>query len=185
MNLWWLITSSGQCRYSEIKQRGCIPLGWKELGSVDKYVKDKPGWERQFKTFIQLRGNIAYQRDKTWTAEAQNMSTGVPNIFWQWLHIKQGDYVAVMETGSQLTLGNIEVMGVAEVTQDALTSYQFNEQFHHAHQVCSGLEWLDWNRAKLGELQKPKKSFKALGVDNEQLDVVIEAVEQMALHETS
>ncbi|WP_189610777.1 hypothetical protein [Saccharospirillum salsuginis] len=174
MNLWWLVTSSVYCSYSELKQRRCLALGWREIGDLERYIKEKKGWERQFKTFVQLKGNIAYPRDKRWTEEDSAL-TGVPTIFWNLLQIREGDYVAVIETGNQLTLGSIEVRGVGRVTQDAMRSYHFNEEFHHAHEVCAGLEWKDWDLAHYGELDKPSRSFKALLQDNDQLDKVDEA----------
>lgn len=176
MKLWWFLSSSSKCRYLELKDRGCLALGWPELGSLTKYVRDKPGWERQFKTFVQLKGNIAYANDKVWQKEGHNLMTGVPDIFWRFLHIKEGDLVVVMETGSQLTLGQIEVMGIARVTKNAMVSYLYNDQYHHAHQICDGLVWRDWNRAKFGELEKPKASFNTFTDDNSQIDRVIEAL---------
>jgi len=176
MNLWWFISSSRHCRYDELKQRRCIALGWPELGDLSRYIKDKPGWERQFKTFSRWRGNLAYgPHSPQWTEADQHLNEGIPAVFWEFIHINVGDYIVVMETGSQITLGNIEVMGIAKVMRDALSSYHFDDQFHHAHQVCGGLQWHDWNRARHGELEKPKQSFKALLKDNEQLSQVADA----------
>lgn len=176
MNLWWLITSSVNCSYSELRQRHCLALGWREIGSLERYLRDSPGWERQFKTFVQLKGNIAYSRDKSWTDDDSAL-TGVPTLFWNFMHIQKGDFVALMETGSQLTLGRIEVRGIAQVTQNAMQSYHFNEQYHHAHEVCGGLQWVDWDIAHFGELERPHQSFKALLQDNDQLDAVRQAWE--------
>ena len=169
MNLWWLFTSNYRCSYDEIKARKCIAIGWPELESLSRYIKDKPGWERQFKTFVQLRGNLAYTTDKNWLKGDDALSTGVPNIFWNLIHIKKGDFVVVMESGNQLTLGNVEIRGIAEVTQNAITSYKYDKNYHHAHQVCDGLNWQDWNTAKFSELDKPQTSFKSILMDDDQL----------------
>jgi len=184
MNLWWLVVSKTTCGYDELKSRGCIPLGWSEIGSLAKYVKDKPGWERQFKTFVQLRGNIAYQHNKSWL-NGDGALDGVPKLFWEYLHIKKDDYIAVMETGNQLTLGNIEVRGIAKVTIDSMKSYGFNENYHHSHQVCSGLEWRDWQVAKFGVIQKPSESFKALKINNDQMKNVHEAWQILTVEQES
>lgn len=176
MNLWWLVTSSAHCSYSELKRRRCVALGWSEIGSLSRYIKDKPGWERQFKTFVQVRGNLAYSRDRRWTEELSAL-TGVPSVFWNLLQIRQDDYVVVMETGSQLTLGNIEVQGFARVSSDAIANYRYDDQFHHAHQVFNNLEWRDWDRAHHGELQRPQTSFTSLLRDNDQLEAVRHAWE--------
>ncbi len=172
MTLWWLVTSNSECSYEELKRRECIALRWRELESIQRYIKPGNNWERRFKTFIQLRGNIAYSRGKHWNKQAQDMDNGVPSIFWKFLHIQQGDYIVAMESGSQLTLGQLEVQGFAQVTQDSMSSYQFNEDFHHSHEVCHGLHWYDWSIPHFGELQKPLTSFMAIHRDNDQLGAV-------------
>ncbi|WP_394170928.1 hypothetical protein [Saccharospirillum alexandrii] len=177
MNLWWLITSSVHCSYDELKRRQCVALGWAEIGSLEKYLKDKPGWERQFKTLVQVRGNLAYARDKRWTETASALS-GVPSLLWSLLQMRAGDFVVVMESGNQLTLGRLEVRGITQLTEDGMTSYSFEEGVHHAHQISKGLTWVDWDRAHLGELEMPKQSFFSLLQDNEQLETVKLAWEQ-------
>ncbi|EAR10293.1 hypothetical protein MED297_13757 [Reinekea sp. MED297] len=170
------MTSSSQCSYEELKRRQCLALSWSELDDLSKYVRDKPGWERQFKTFVQLRGNIAYVNDRRWGPQQQDLSTGVPDVFWRWLHIRKGDLIALMETGSQITLGQIEVLGIARVHTDAFSTYRYDSQYHHAHQVLGGLKWVDWDIKHFGELPKPEGSFNALTIDNSQIALVEEAL---------
>lgn len=177
MNLWWMFTSSSQCSYEELKKRQCLALGWPELDDLSKYVRDKPNWERQFKTFVQLKGNVAYNQDKSWDQKKQCLKEGVPAIFWRWLNIRKGDLIAVMETGSQMTFGQIEVRGIAQATQDGMASYNFDDSFHHAHQISSGLNWVDWDIAHHGELPKPEKSFNVLTIDNTHRNAVYEALQ--------
>jgi hypothetical protein len=176
MNLWWLITSGVHCSYDELKRRQCVALGWAEIGSLEKYLKDKPGWERQFKTLVQVRGNIAYARDKRWTESASAL-TGVPSLLWSLLQMREGDFVVVMESGNQLTLGRLEVRGITRITRDGMASYEFVENAHHAHQISEGLTWVDWDRAHNGELEMPTHSFFSLSQDNSQLDAVQHAWE--------
>lgn len=176
MNLWWMMTSSSQCSYDELKKRKCLTLGWPELEDLNKYVRDKPNWERQFKTFVQLKGNLAYANSRKWGAAEQDLNSGVPDVFWRWLQIKKGDCIVVMETGSQMTLGQIEVRGVAQITQDAMATYRYDGAYHHAHEICHGLTWVDWDIAHFGELAKPMNSFNALTIDNSQTDVVLDAL---------
>ncbi|MEX0624373.1 hypothetical protein [Saccharospirillum sp.] len=177
MNLWWLITSSVHCSYDELKRRHCVALGWAEIGSLQKYLKDKPGWERQFKTLVQVRGNLAYARDKRWTETASSLS-GVPSLLWSLLQIRAGDFVVVMESGNQLTLGRLEVRGITRITEDGMGSYSFEEGVHHAHQISKGLNWIDWDRAHFGELPMPTQSFFSLLQDNDQLETIQLAWEQ-------
>lgn len=171
MDLWWLVVPSAHCSYDELKRRGCIALGWPEIGDLSRYLKDKPGWERQFKTFVQLRGNLAYQGQRHWTEDARSLD-GVPALFWRLLGIDEGDYIVLMEAGSQLSLGRTEVRGFARIHRDALASYRYEADYHHAHQVCGGLQWLDWDLAHFGELPRPEQSFRALVCDNTALETV-------------
>ena len=180
MNLWWMITSSSNCPYDQLKQRQCVALGWRELESLKRYIKPGNNWERRFKTFVQLRGNVAYSKDRRWDEQTQSMTTGVPQVFWDLLQIKQNDFIVVMETGSQMTLGRIEIRGFAKIAQDAQTSYDFKANLHHAHEACHGSIWRDWPTARFGELARPAKSFIAIHQDNDQLATVEKVWQQLA-----
>ncbi|MFN3579240.1 MAG: hypothetical protein ACK4VV_02045 [Pseudomonas sp.] len=168
MALWWCITSNARCSYEELKRRRCLALGWRELGSFQQYIRDEPRWERQFKARIQLKGNLAYPSDRQW----KEHGASVPELFWRFINIPAGDYIVLLQSGSQLTLGKTEVFGVARTPDRSIGHYIYDEKFDHAHQVYDDLNWLDWDRARCGELHLPKVSFKSLLQDDSSLEKV-------------
>ncbi|WLD58625.1 hypothetical protein NFC81_02235 [Salinispirillum sp. LH 10-3-1] len=168
MALWWCITSNSRCSYEELKRRRCLALGWRDLGSLQRYIKDDPRWERQFKTRVQLKGNLAYAKDQQWV----DHGASVPELFWRFINMPAGDYIVLLEAGSQLTLGKTEVFGIARTPDRAIGCYQYDDQFDHAHQIHADLEWVDWHRARFGELNLPRVSFKSLLQDDTELPKV-------------
>ena len=165
MALWWCITSNARCSYSELKRRRCLALGWRELGSLQPYIKDDPRWERQFKARVQIKGDLAYSTDSQW----KDHGPTVPDLFWRFINIPEGDYIVLLESGGQFTMGRTEVVGIARTPARSLDHYSFDEKLDHAHQIYSDLEWVDWNRAKCGELRLPGVSFKSLLGDDAEL----------------
>lgn len=168
MALWWFITSNARCSYEELKRRRCLALGWRDIGSLQHYIKDDPRWERQFKTRLQLKGNLAYSKDKSWIDHGAT----VPDLFWQLINIQPGDFIVLLEAGSQLTLGKTEVFGIAQAPHRAIEHYHYDERYDHAHQIYTDLEWIDWQRARFGELEMPRVSFKSMLRDDSQLPSV-------------
>lgn len=171
MAMWWFITSNARCSYEELKRRRCLALGWRELGNLAGYIRDDPKWERQFKTRIQLKGNLAYPHDRQWI-EQDHAMTAVPELFWRFLNLPQHDYIVLLEAGSQMTLGKTEVFAMARLHKPAIESYRYDENYDHAHQIYDDLTWVDWDRARFGELELPRVSFKSMLQDDAQLEQV-------------
>jgi hypothetical protein len=176
-NLWWFHTSAERCSFSELKRRKALAFGWSEFGDISRIIKDKPGWERQFKTYIQVKGDVVYHGDSKWRDGDRNFDQ-VPSIFWQLLEIKQDDLVAVIESGNQLTYGRPVVRGVGQFKQDAIKSYNFDENAKHGHSVGENIQWLDWDAAHMGELQPPKGTFRVICQNNDGLELALQALHQ-------
>lgn len=178
MNLWWLYTRHDVCNIAEVSSRSTIPFGWSEIGDISRYVKDRPNWERQFKAFIQVKGDLAYARDNSWLLDNRSKDK-VPNLFWQFLQIKAGDIVVCIESGSQRTMGKPVIAGLGEVSKNAIDSYNFDNGYHFSHSVCSNTRWTNlknWN--KVQPIQMPDNDFFILCQDNSYLkqaqDMLIE-----------
>lgn len=179
MNLWWLYTRHDTCGFSEIEQRSCIPFSWSEIGNIGKYVKDKPNWERQFKTYVQIKGDLAYSNDANWQLENRDFDR-VPELFWKFLHIKAGDIIVCIESGSQKTLGKPVERGIGLVTQDGFASYDYKDQFSYAHSVCKNTRWFSlehWSKSLA--LEMPKQSFFILSQDNSQMALAQDIIDEM------
>ncbi|WP_304640858.1 hypothetical protein [Pseudomonas sp.] len=168
MALWWCITSNARCSYTELKRRRGLALGWRELGSLQQYIKDDPRWERQFKARVQIKGDLAYSSDRQWKEHGPS----VPDLFWRFINIPAGDYFVLLESGGQLTMGRTEVVGVARAPDRSIGHYHYDEKYDHAHQIYDDLDWKDWDRARCGELNLPRVSFKSLLQDDAELSRV-------------
>jgi|GEM_PF-1560515 len=173
MNLWWLYLPSDTCSFTEITRRQCVAIGWSELGPLDKYIKDKPNWERQFKSYIQVKGDLAYSTTPRWKEKDREFDQ-IPDIFWRMLQINRGDLIVAVESGSELTLGRTVIRGIGRASQDALTSYEYEAGNHHAHTVCPDTRWFAWDRFKMGELHMPTHSFRTLCIENNQLETALD-----------
>lgn len=172
MKLWWLNTPYGKCSLRELKMRSAVCLGWTELGPLNRYVKDKPGWERQFKTFVQIKGDIAYRSSEKWK-NSQREFDQVPNVFWQLLSIKKDDLIITLETGNPYTRGTPIISAIGQAGSDALKSYQFNDSFTYGHSVCDDTNWLEWDSMRYNDFSLPANSFLGLTIDEFQLDYAL------------
>ncbi|MGH1439532.1 MAG: hypothetical protein ACRBBR_05425 [Cellvibrionaceae bacterium] len=173
MDMYWLLLNTNACSFAEIQKRQCIAIAWPELGTLEKYIREKPDWERQFKGYLQIRGDLAYGRESSWMNVDRHFDQ-VPDIFWQLLKIKKGDIVVAVESGNELTFGRPVIRGIARINHDAIHHYQYNEKYHHAHSVCPKTTWFPWDNFTMGELQMPHTNFRALLADNEQIHQVME-----------
>jgi len=172
MHLYWLMLSAESCSFNEISRRQCIAIGWPELGSLEKYVRDRPDWERRFKSYLQIRGDVAYTNSRQWQASERDFDQ-VPSIFWRMLQIKKGDLVLAVESGNELTLGRPTIRGVCRASADAINSYAYDDAYHHAHRVCPDTKWVAWDRLSMGEPSFPKQNFRTLCQDDSQIDTVM------------
>lgn len=179
-NLWWFHTSADRCSFNELQRRKALAFGWTELGDISRILKDKPGWERQFKTYLQVKGDMVFHGDNKWRDGDRNLDS-VPSIVWQFFQIQQGDLVAVIETGNQLTLGRPEVRGIGQIQQNAMTSYRFESDQNHGHCIGGSVNWMEWDSAHMGELPLPKTSFRVICQDNEGLEIAENAIRQGVL----
>ncbi|AJQ97331.1 hypothetical protein [Gynuella sunshinyii] len=167
MKLWWLMTHRPECSYAQLKQRGCLAIYWKDLGSLERYIRVRNGWERQLKTYIQVKGDVVFGQNPKWRKDYRELDQ-VPQAFMNFLSIKAGDLVIALEAGAATQLGRTEAFGVAEVTQDTLNSYRYDDRFDYAHCGSHGLIWHDWDRIHFGEPKLPKKPFISVTEDNGQ-----------------
>lgn len=165
MNLWWYYTQYTNCSFSEIQKRSSVPFGWSEIGALDRYVKDKPNWERQFKTFVQVKGDIAFNGNTAWQTNYRQTDR-VPDLFWQMLQIKKDDLIICIESGNSVTMGKPFIAGISQATVDGIKSYQFDDKFKNSHNVCSGLLWSSWNLNTPQDFPMPKEDFLILKQDN-------------------
>lgn len=178
MNLWWFYTRNDTCSFNQMRERSSIPFGWSEIGDIQKYIKNKANWERQFKTFIQVKGDLAYVNDNSWYLNYRDLNM-VPGLLWQILQIKKDDLIICIESGSAQTMGKPKISGIGQVTTDAILSYRYNPAFSYAHSVCEGIQWKSMDHLhKSLPIQLPKQDFFILYKDDEQINQA-----QILIHE--
>jgi len=168
VNLWWIHLSSEQCSFNEVTNRQCIPIGWSELNSLERHIKNIPHWERRLKSYIQLKGDVAYSKNASWKDIERNFEE-VPEVFVRMLSIKRNDLIIAIESGHELHAGRPTIKGIARVTEDAFSSYQYNSNFRHAHSVCPNTQWLTLDSFHMSELNIPYLSFRTLCSETSQL----------------
>ena len=164
MKLWWLMIHRPDCSYEQLKQRSCLAMRWKELGSLDRHIRQRPGWERQLKTYIQVKGDVVFNHNPQWRKDYRDMDQ-VPQAFINFLSVKAGDLIIALEAGAATQLGRTEAFGVAEATDDAVSSYQYDDNHAYAHSASHGLVWHNWDRIHFGEPKLPKKMFISITED--------------------
>ena len=162
------------CNLRQLQKRLCIAIGWRRLGSIEKYVKKSNGRERLLKGYIQVLGDIVYFGDPNWSKDRSFDQT--PDIFSRLVQIKKDDLVVLIEVGSELTYGRAVVRGIAQVRSDAVSSYYFDNAYSHAHSICPNTRWYEWDRIKMGELQMPQTNFRTLIMDSSQIDVALQGL---------
>jgi len=169
MNLWWFYTRADTCSFTQMQERSSIPFGWSETGDIQKYIRNKPNWERQFKTFIQVKGDLAYVNDNSWHLNDRNLDM-VPELFWKLIQIKKDDLIICIESGSAQTMGKPWISGIGQVIRDASLSYHYNPAYTNAHSVCEGIEWKSMGHLhKNYPIELPKQDFFILYEDKEQI----------------
>ena len=135
MNLFWLLLPSDMCSFDELQKRQCVAIGWPEIGTLEKYIRVGTNWERRFKSYVQLRGDLAYGRNPSWKKSGREFDQ-IPHIFWQLLAIEQGDMIVAVESGKEITYGRPVIRGVGQITKNALGTYCYEKQHRYAHAVC-------------------------------------------------
>lgn len=169
MKLWWLNLQADVCPFNDFAKRQSISIGWPELETLEKQINSKSYSERRFKSYIQIKGDIAYARNPKWKGGERSFDN-VPHVFTQLLSIEKGDLIIALELGNEKNFGRPAIRGIAQASQDAFGTYSYDKAHHHAHTVCPGTVWTPWQRSTMGELRLPNISFNALCVENSQLD---------------
>jgi hypothetical protein len=171
MRTYWSGIDVQHTCYDELKHRKVIAQGWRDLGDLTSLLGPLYDEEEMFKQVIQWMGDAAYSQD--WWSEAGETRADreldrAPAVMWNLLHLRGGDLVVGVE--------GTTVRGICQVTEDARTSYRYDDLYEYAQTVSRGVEWIDWTEERFGP--PPQVSAQSeLGIRNlsSQSDAVVDA----------
>ena len=165
MNTWWLAVDTAHTSYASLRRRHVVAQGWPQIGDLRTIVPlaGQKSTERLFRSVVtELAKRVYRPRDRD--------IDRAPEAMWSLLQVRTGDLVVAIEGTS--------VCGVCQVGAAATDSYLFDasEPTEYKQTVCSLVDWLDWDKAKLGvPPTPPAQSVMAIKRLKKDSDLVVAA----------
>lgn len=132
MNVWWLAIDNDHTSYQELKMRGVIAQGWRQLGDL--------------RTLCGLNNQDLFKgviRELAVRAYGENEKSEQPGtVMWNLFQGQPGDlYVGIEGTTTR---------GIAQLPLSGAFTYRFDPQFEYGQTIGYPVKWIEWDPTQLG-----------------------------------